>query len=72
MFVQAAQNLKPGAVADLVRSGAGFHVLKVVEKREAGLPGMTVTAEIVVGKRSVLSYLLWPLTKALNESIREP
>lgn len=36
------------------------------------LPGMTVTAEIVVGKRSVLSYLLWPLTKALNESIREP
>lgn len=36
------------------------------------LPGMTVTAEIVVGKRSVMSYLLWPLTKALNESIREP
>ncbi len=36
------------------------------------LPGMTVTAEVVVGKRSVLSYLLWPLTKALNESIREP
>ncbi|MEI6415110.1 MAG: HlyD family type I secretion periplasmic adaptor subunit [Pseudomonadota bacterium] len=36
------------------------------------LPGMTVTAEIVVGKRSVISYLLWPLTKALEESIREP
>jgi HlyD family secretion protein len=36
------------------------------------LPGMTVTAEIVVGKRSVMSYLLWPLTKALDESIREP
>ncbi len=36
------------------------------------LPGMTVTAEIVVGKRSVISYLLWPLTKAMEESIREP
>jgi HlyD family secretion protein len=36
------------------------------------LPGMTLTAEIVVGKRSVMSYLLWPLTKALNDSIREP
>ena len=36
------------------------------------LPGMTLTAEIVVGKRSVLSYLLWPLTKAVRESIREP
>ena len=36
------------------------------------LPGMTVTAEILVGKRSVISYLLWPLTKATKESIREP
>jgi HlyD family secretion protein len=36
------------------------------------LPGMTLTAEILVGKRSVLSYLLWPLTKAAKESIREP
>ncbi|MES2264492.1 MAG: HlyD family type I secretion periplasmic adaptor subunit [Pseudomonadota bacterium] len=36
------------------------------------LPGMTLSAEIVVGKRSVMSYLLWPLTKAMDESIREP
>lgn len=36
------------------------------------LPGMTMNAEIVIGKRSVLSYLLWPLTRALQESIREP
>jgi HlyD family secretion protein len=31
-----------------------------------------VTGEIVVGKRTVISYLLWPLTKALDEAIREP
>ncbi len=36
------------------------------------LPGMTVTAEIVVGHRTVMSYLLFPLTRALDESIREP
>ena len=36
------------------------------------LPGMSLSAEIVVGKRSVMSYLIWPLTKAMDESIREP
>jgi hemolysin D len=36
------------------------------------LPGMTLTAEVVVGKRSVISYLAWPLTKGLDEAIREP
>jgi hemolysin D len=36
------------------------------------LPGMTLSAEVVVGRRSVMSYLLWPLTKGLTESIREP
>ena len=36
------------------------------------LPGMTVSAEIAVGRRTVMSYLIWPLVKAMNESIREP
>lgn len=36
------------------------------------LPGMTLTAEIVVGKRSVISYLAWPLTKGISEAVREP
>jgi HlyD family secretion protein len=36
------------------------------------LPGMTLSAEIVVGKRTVLSYLAWPLSKGLTEAIREP
>ena len=36
------------------------------------LPGMTLAAEIVVGQRSVISYLAWPLTKGVNEAIREP
>ena len=36
------------------------------------MPGMTTSAEIVVGKRSVMSYILWPLTKSVSESLREP
>lgn len=36
------------------------------------LPGMTLSAEVVVGQRSVMSYLVWPLTKGVSEAIREP
>lgn len=36
------------------------------------IPGMTVAGEIKVGLRSVLSYFLTPITRGLNESIREP
>lgn len=37
LFVKAVQPLKPGDVApEPVRSGAGFHILKLVEKKEAG------------------------------------
>ena len=70
---------------DQVRPGEGTNAyyLATIEwgpdsklrKMEGGarlLPGMTVSGEIVVGKRSVMSYLLWPLTKALDESLREP
>ena len=46
--------------------------LKRMPEQSKLLPGMTLSAEIVVGKRSVMSYLLWPLTKAVSESIREP
>lgn len=35
-------------------------------------PGMVATAEISIGKRSVLSYFVYPIIRALDESIREP
>jgi HlyD family secretion protein len=46
--------------------------LKKMPEQSRLLPGMTVSAEIAVGKRSVMSYLIWPLIRALDESIREP
>lgn len=43
LFVEATQNLRSGDVSGVVRSGAGFHVVKVIEKRQGGLPGVNVT-----------------------------
>ena len=43
LFVEATQNLRAGGVAGPVRSGAGFHILKVIEKRQAGMPGVNIT-----------------------------
>lgn len=43
LFIEATKSLPAGGIAGPVRSGAGFHVLKVVERRQANLPAMTVT-----------------------------
>jgi hemolysin D len=56
----------------LSRVSLGDSKLKKMAPGARLLPGMTLSAEIVVGHRTVMSYLLWPLTKAVNESIREP
>ena len=43
LFVDATRTLAPGGIAGLVRSGAGFHIIKLLERRRAGLPPATVT-----------------------------
>lgn len=43
LFIEATRSLPVGGIGGPIRSGAGFHVLKVVERRQAGLPTMTVT-----------------------------
>ena len=43
LFLEATQNLDVGAVSAVVRSGAGFHILKLLERRNTSLPPMTVT-----------------------------
>ncbi len=42
LFINATQTLPVGGVAGPLRSGAGFHVLKVIEKKRAGTPPATV------------------------------
>lgn len=36
------------------------------------MAGMSLTAEIKVGERTVISYLLYPLIRAFDEGLREP
>lgn len=43
LFVNATRSLNVGGVAGPLRSPAGFHVLKLLDKRQAGLPEAFVT-----------------------------
>jgi HlyD family secretion protein len=61
--------------------GGAFHRVRVelvdtkLDRMPEGarlIPGMTVSADIKVGSRSVLSYFLNPVTRGLDESMREP
>lgn len=43
LFVDTVVPLRTGGISELVRSGAGWHILKVLEKRQSGIAGMSVT-----------------------------
>jgi HlyD family secretion protein len=61
----------PGVVhrSQVELSGAELHDLPAGTRL---IPGMTLTAEIKVGSRSVISYFLYPIMRGFDESIREP
>jgi peptidyl-prolyl cis-trans isomerase SurA len=61
LFVEATQALREGGISKVVRSGAGFHVIKVVEKRTGGLPGATVV-------QSHARHILLRLSPQLTEA----
>jgi len=41
-FVQAVQKLDVGGVSDIVRTNAGFHILKLLERHRASVPAITI------------------------------
>jgi peptidyl-prolyl cis-trans isomerase SurA len=43
LFVEATRALQTGGVSEVMRSSAGFHIVKVIEKRQGGAPGINVT-----------------------------
>lgn len=43
LFVDATRSLPTGGIAGPVRSAAGFHVLKVIERRQSGASDLSVT-----------------------------
>jgi len=46
LFVEALQNLKPGEISNVLRSPAGYHVIKLIEVRGAGAPLMVEQSHV--------------------------
>lgn len=62
LFVKATQNLRAGELAGPVRSGAGFHILKVIEKKQgSGLSDAVIT-------QTHARHILLRLTPQLSEA----
>lgn len=61
LFVEATQALRAGGLAGPVRSAAGFHILKVVEKKQAGMPDAVIT-------QTRARHILLRLTPQLSEA----
>lgn len=61
LFLDATKSLRNGGIAGPIRSGAGFHVLKVIEKRQAGMPGINIT-------QTRARHVLLRATPQLNEA----
>lgn len=62
-------------------SAGAFHIgrVELLDTKLRNLPegihlirGMTLSAEIKVGSRSIASYILFPVTRSFSESMREP
>jgi peptidyl-prolyl cis-trans isomerase SurA len=59
LFVEATRALQAGAVADPVRSDAGFHILKVLERTASGTAMST---------QSHVRHILLPITASQSEA----
>ena len=55
-----------------VRIALGDNQLRQLPETFRMLPGMTLSAEINAGERTIISYFLYPLIRGLDESLREP
>ena len=61
LFVESTQSLMRGDVSAPVRSGAGFHILKVLEKKQSEMSSALVT-------QTRARHILLRLSKDLNEN----
>ena len=61
LFVEATSKLSTGGIAGPLRSGAGFHVLKVIEKKQAGMPSTTIA-------QTHARHILLPITPQQSEA----
>ncbi len=78
---QATSEAAGNAISPKASEGGAFHrarielsSIKLQHMPEGArlIPGMTLSAEVKVGARSVISFFLYPLKRGFDESIREP
>ena len=61
LYADAAQKMNPGDVSDILRSPAGFHILKVLEKRGGSMAGRTI-------KQTRARHILIKVNELVSES----
>lgn len=76
-FEKGQDGAKNNPRLDAERKGSFYQVRLVMSGKfnkpeDTVMPGMRIVAEIKVGKRRIISYIINPFIKAMNESIREP
>jgi len=71
-------NISADAITD--QSGVSFYEIKLqTDKNDLGsgdrklkiIPGMTVTVNIITGKKTILDYIMKPILKARYTALRE-
>ena len=65
LFIDATQRLAVGGIAGPIRSGAGFHVLKLIERKQVDAAAVNVTQ---THARHILLRLTPQLTEALAQA----
>lgn len=65
VFVDATKNLPEGGVSDVIRTSAGFHIIKVLERRKGSVAG------IVVPQTRARHILMRPSPQLTEAQIRQ-
>ncbi len=70
------ENISPDTITD--EEGESFYMVRIktyesksTSKKLAIIPGMTITVDILTGKKTVMDYLLKPIFKAKNNALSE-
>ena len=70
LFIESTRNLKPGEVAGPVRSGAGFHVLKVLERKSTTTAPVDATVTQTRARHILLRASRQTTPQAATEQMR--
>ncbi len=64
LYAEAAQKMKPGEVSDILRSPAGFHIIKLIDKRGGG----ATAAQIPALKQTRARHILIKTNELVSET----